>query len=136
MHRSPEAPYLHQIKIQLQASDFDELDHVNNVIYLNWVQKAAGSHWQTVAPESYRKKVYWVVLRHEIDYRKPILAGEIIAARTWVEEMRGVRSVRKVEIFSDTEIKARATTTWVMMDASSQRPMRINAELTELFLKS
>src|SRR5439155_1120943 len=68
----------------VEPGDIDDLGHVNNVVYLRWVQDVAAAHWEaTIAPEE-RVDVAWVVLRHEIDYQHPAVLGDQVVARTWV----------------------------------------------------
>ena len=75
-------------------ADIDENGHVNNVVYLRWVQEMAVAHWSSrIAPDQ-QALWAWVVLRHEIDYRRPLLPGEVAHARTWVGERRGPRFIR------------------------------------------
>jgi len=57
-------------------SDIDELGHVNNAVWVRWIQDMATSHWQAVASPEHIAAYIWVVTRHEIDYRGNIAAGE------------------------------------------------------------
>lgn len=84
--------------ISVTAADIDEMNHVNNVVYLRWVQDAAAAHWDALATEEMKHKYAWVVLRHEIDYKSPAKLGDPVSAQTWVSSREGVRSVRHVKI--------------------------------------
>src|SRR5688572_14196537 len=104
--------------INVHASDIDELGHVNNVVYVRYVQEVAAAHWNSVADELLRKKYLWVVLRHEIDYKNPAFVNENIKASTWVGEHHGARFERFVKLVSEKsgKILAEAKTSWCMLD--------------------
>lgn len=65
-----------ELEILVSAADIDELNHVNNVVYVQWVQDAAKAHWETKAPKEVLDKYIWMVLRHEIDYLSQALLGD------------------------------------------------------------
>lgn len=123
--------YLHSIKVV--EADIDDLNHVNNIVYLRYVQEAAGSHWHTVVPEELSAQVIWVVRRHEIDYLKPAFLGDEITVKTWVDNFTGVTSDRHCEILRGNEVLARSRTLWVSLDANTKRPKRIGEEIASLF---
>lgn len=117
----------------MQPEDIDELGHVNNVVYLRWVQDASAAHWQVLSTEEIRKTFAWVVSRHEIDYKASALPGDELHAETWVGETEGVRSVRYVNIVNSSgKVLAAARTTWVLIDAVSGRPRRIEGEISDM----
>ena len=124
-------------EIKIPASAIDELQHVNNVVYLEWVQKISAEHWQKTIPEEVRKQMFWVVLNHNISYENPAFEGEILILKTWVKEMKGVKSVRKVEIRRkrDEKIIVKAETLWCLIDAKTKRPKRISSEIIKAFIK-
>ena len=69
----------YELPIEILPEHIDQLGHVNNVVYLRWVQDAAIAHWSAAAPENEQEKLLWVVTRHEIDYKRPALPGDKIA---------------------------------------------------------
>jgi len=79
-----ETPVRYERMFHVAAADIDELDHVNNVVYLRWVQDVAVAHWESATSPAERAEIAWVVLRHEIDYKHPALPGDQVIARTWV----------------------------------------------------
>lgn len=125
-----------EIEIVVKKDDIDHLGHVNNAVYLKYVQEAAQAHWDNNAHEEIKKKYYWVVLRHEADYYKPAFEGDIIEAKTWVESMEGVKSIRKVNLYCNNKLIAAAKTTWCLMDLKNKKPTRITEELKEIFKES
>jgi acyl-CoA thioester hydrolase len=119
----------------VHPNEIDGMGHVNNVVYLKWVQDAAEAHWKTKAPAEVLSKYSWVVLRHEIDYLSPAFEGQIIVATTWVESHAGVRSDRIVHLINkeSQKILAKAKTTWCLLDAQTQRPKRIEEDIASVF---
>ena len=120
--------------IQPEAADFDVNGHVNNVVYVRWVQEAATLHWRARMDEREQACWAWVVLRHEIDYRRPLLPGETAQVRTWVGPYRGARFIRYVRIDGpDGEVSAQATSDWCLIDIESRRPARVPGWMAERF---
>lgn len=121
--------------ITVQPEDIDALGHVNNVVYVRWVQEAAEAHWNAKGPETVKTKYNWVVLRHEIDYLRPALPGQTLTATTWVERFQGVKSDRIVHLaMADTgTLLCKAKTTWCLLDARTARPKRIENDITDVF---
>lgn len=124
-----------ELAIPVQAEDIDELGHVNNVHYLRWVQQVAEAHWRRIAPPEDQQRLVWVVLRHEIDYRRPALAGDGLIARTWVGSATRLSFERHTRILraTDREVLAVARTLWCPIDRRSHRPTRISPAARALF---
>lgn len=118
-----------------QTADIDELGHVNNAVYLVWAQDVAVSHWRTVAGEDLKRKYIWVALRHEIDYRDEVKAGETVEIRTWLGRAAGPRYERHVDIRKPgaSRFSARVKTDWCLIDAETRKPKRVGAEIFEPF---
>ena len=116
--------------------DIDALGHVNNVVYLQWVQDVAVSHWEHAATPEQRRQTAWVAIRHEIDYKAPAFARDEVVAQTWVEKWTGATSERHTEIMrpADGKLLARARSVWCAVDPTSQRPRRVDTGLRERFL--
>jgi acyl-CoA thioester hydrolase len=126
---------MYQLAVCVEESDIDALGHVNNVIYLRWVQDVAAAHWRFLAPEDEQAGLVWVVTRHEIDYKSAAVLGDEIVVRTWVGEAEGLRFDRHTEVLrkSDGKLLARARTVWCPIDAKTGRPRRVSATVRELF---
>lgn len=114
----------------------DEMGHVNNAVWVQWLQEVATRHWQAVAPPDHIEAYVWVVNRHEIDYRGNVQAGAVVTAKTWVgESPRGARFDRFVEFTGpDGKVKVSAKSTWVIVDRVSGRILRIPPEVAAPFL--
>jgi len=130
----PDRPYF-SLSLTAAPEDIDELGHVNNAVYLRWIQAVAVAHWQASARAEDRDRYIWVVSRHEIDYRAPTLLGEQLIATTWVGTPSGARFDRHVEIVgSDGRLRCKALTIWALLDAQSRRLVRVPAEVAAPFL--
>ena len=116
----------------------DVMGHVNNAVWVQWVQDMATAHWEAVADPAHVQAFVWLVTRHEIDYRGNVGAGETVTGETWISEPpKGARFWRNVRFTgADQKIKVEAKTSWAIIDRASQRPVRVPAELAALFLKT
>ncbi len=134
-HLSPIPPF--ELDIRIKAEDIDELGHVNNVVYLSWVQDVAIAHWAFLTTPAHRERLVWVALRHEIDYVAQAVLGEAILARTWTGMARGLRFARHTEIIrvNDGKQLAKAVTQWCPLDRASGRPSRLPTEIAAFFAK-
>jgi acyl-CoA thioester hydrolase len=126
-------PY--ELPIDVQPEDIDELGHVNNVTYLRWVQEAATAHWRAVATPADQEQLYWVVVRHEIDYLHPAMPGDRIVARTWVGTATRIKFDRHTELLRERDRKplARARTVWCPIDARTGKPTAVSADVRAVF---
>jgi acyl-CoA thioester hydrolase len=117
-------------------ADIDELGHVNNAVWVKWIQDIAVAHWNSIATAEQRDAMIWVVTRHEIDYRGNVAAGETVTAETWVSDTpRGARFDRHVRFTgSDGKVKVQALTTWALIDRATGRLMRVRPEIAAPFL--
>ncbi|ANC86663.1 thioesterase [Sphingomonas sp. NIC1] len=124
--------------ITAAAEDIDELGHVNNAVWVRWIQDIAVAHWDAVAPAEHRETMIWVVTRHEIDYRGNVVAGETVTGETWVPEPpKGARFDRHVRfIGADGKVKVEAVTTWALLERATGRLMRVRPEVAAPFLAS
>ncbi|WP_066833305.1 acyl-CoA thioesterase [Rufibacter ruber] len=122
------------IEIRVTPQEIDALGHVNNVVYLRWVQEVSAAHWAQVAPPRVQEKFLWVVLRHEIDFHKPAFLQDTVTGYTWVGEHQGAKFERFVSLYRTAtgELLAAAKTVWCLLDAQTLRPRRIEQELLRL----
>jgi acyl-CoA thioester hydrolase len=126
-------PY--EMAIAVQAADIDQQNHVNNTVYVRWIQEIATEHWNATAPVPARDEIGWVVLRHEIDYKSPLCLGDQIVLRTWVGKATRVTFERFVEILrqNDRKLMASARTLWVPINPETAKPIRVPPEVRERF---
>jgi acyl-CoA thioester hydrolase len=121
--------------IVVLPEDIDLFDHVNNVVYVRWVQEVSTAHWVAAATDAQKAAIGWIVVRHEIDYLNPARLGDEIVGRTWVGTAQKYLFERHVEIVRvrDQQVLARARSMWCPIDLRSRRLTRVGAEIYERF---
>ena len=119
--------------ITVKETEIDSLNHVNNVVYLQWINDVSALHWKMLSNDEINSKYIWVAVRHEIDYIKPAFLNENITIKTWIATLKGVKSIRNVEIYRKDQLLAKSKTTWVLLDAKTQKITRIPKEIEMLF---
>jgi acyl-CoA thioester hydrolase len=126
-----------EMTVWVLPSDIDEQNHVNNTVYLRWVQDVATAHWRALASAEAQAAIRWVVLRHEIDYKSPACVGDQILLRTWVGAASRLKFERFTEIrrSTDQQLLAQARTLWVPIDTRTGKPTRVSAEVRARFSK-
>ena len=124
-----------EMELTAGPEHIDELGHVNNAIWVQWIQQVAIAHWEAVAEPAHKDAYYWVVVRHEIDYLRPAHEGDHILARTWIGDVpQGARSDRYMEFAgADGKPCVRAKTQWAIIDKSLGRPIRVPPEVLAPF---
>ena len=116
-------------------ADIDELGHVNNAVWVQWIQTLATDHWQAAATVEHIAAYVWVVIRHEIDYLGNLQDGESVTARTWVADAPvGAKFDRYAEFTKDGRAVVRAKTTWAVLDRASGRLIRVPKDVPGRFL--
>jgi len=129
------SPARFEMIVSVLPGDIDEQNHVNNTVYLRWVQEVATAHWQAIASSEAQKGIGWVVLRHEIDYKAPACLGDDVVLRTWVGKATRLTFERFTEILrsNDSQLLSTARTLWCPINAQTGRPVRVSAEVREQF---
>jgi acyl-CoA thioester hydrolase len=125
-----------EMTVTAAREHIDELGHVNNAVWVQWIQQVAVAHWDSVAAAEHKHAYFWVVVRHEIDYLRAAAEGDRIVARTWVGDApHGARFDRHMEFAGpDGKVCVRATTQWAIIDKALGRPIRVPAEVIAPFL--
>jgi acyl-CoA thioester hydrolase len=127
--------YCHEFTVPDDAAD--ENGHVNNVVYVQWMQDVAVLHSDATGGTRAMRAVggTWVVRSHKVEYLRPAFAGDRIQALTWVVNFRRVRSLRQYKFVRpvDNTIVAKGETDWVFVDAQTGRPRTIPDDVTGAF---
>ncbi|MGD9720572.1 MAG: acyl-CoA thioesterase [Pirellulales bacterium] len=131
-------PAIYEHFIAVAPAEIDELGHVNNLVYLAWMQAAALAHsaaqgWPT--DRYHALGLGWVVRSHQIKYLQPAYLHDRIMVRTWVSGMKRVSSTRDYRILRahDQAVLAAASTEWAFVDLGTGTVKRIPAELVDSF---
>ena len=120
-----------ELPLEVRPEHIDENGHVNNVVYVGWLQDVGTAHWNARFDDETRARWSWIALRHEIDYLSAIAPDATgVVARTWVGDPQGPRFNRYVRI-EDAEgrLCAQGLSEWCLVDAQTLRPARIPAEM-------
>ena len=120
----------------IPKDSIDENGHVNNVAYVQWMQDIAVEHYASIGGiEAQGNDATWVVREHKVEYFLPAFEGEEIEIRTWVENIRRVRSLRKYEFVrkSDNKLLVKGETDWVFVDVKTGAPRAVPNEVINVF---
>lgn len=114
------------VPLTVADADIDENGHVNNVVYVRWLQDVGTAHWNARFDAETRARWSWVASRHEVDYFRALPPGSAPVARTWVGDPQGARFNRYVRIENEQgQVCAQGLTEWVLVDSRTMRPARI-----------
>lgn len=129
-------PEIYEKTLVVEKKHLDKQKHVNNVQYVQWVQDVAEEHWEKRATAEQVEKYIWVVVKHEINYKKEAFLGDNISLQTYVGKATHVTSVRHVIIKNadNGKLLAEAKTTWCLLDAETKKPSKISDQLKRVFL--
>ena len=125
----------YEMEISIKPSDIDLMGHVNNIVYLQWVQDAAVAHWYALATEAQKNSLLWVVVKHEIEYERPAYEGDEVIARTWVGNAarRGFERYTDLLRKSDRKLLAKAMTLWSPVDIHTRKSVKVGPDVYERF---
>jgi acyl-CoA thioester hydrolase len=121
-----------ELKIKVTSEYIDDLNHVNNVVYVQWMDQVAFEHWEFLTQNNPLPQYIWVVLKHEVDYLKQAVLGDIITIKTWVGETKGFKSERLMEFYKNNQLLVKAKTVWGMLDAENYKPSRIRENVLKV----
>jgi acyl-CoA thioester hydrolase len=124
-------------RFTVPAAAMDQNGHVNNVVYIQWMQEAAIRHSEACGGTAAMRALgcTWVVRSHQIEYLSPAFANDTIEAATWVVNFRRVRSLRRYRFSrpADARLLAEGSTDWVFVDAATGRPRAIPVSVSACF---
>lgn len=120
--------------VGIRPGDIDHMGHVNNSVYLKWVQDAVVKFWETVAPPEAVARHLWIALAHEIQYRRPTFLDDVVVADVIAERVAGARAMFTTVIMRGEEVLAEVKSTWCCLDAVTKRPARLASDVAARFL--
>lgn len=124
--------YRHSIGIE--PADIDHMGHVNNSVYLKWVQEAVVRYWEKVAPSEAVARHLWVALKHEIEFRRPTFLDDVVVADVIAEQVQGAKALFTTVIRRGEDVLAEVKSTWCCLDAQSLRPARLAKDVVSRFV--
>ncbi len=122
--------------IIVNNSHLDDVGHVNNVVYLEFVQDIAREHWQIKSNPEFDTKYFWVVLEHNLKYKRQAFLNDELLVRTFVERNEGAKSFRHVEFLIQDKLTVSAVSTWCLINRANNRPTRVPDEVDDMFFKN
>lgn len=131
-------PQIFQQTVIVKPEHLDEMDHVNNVQYLQWVQDIAKAHWNEAADPLWLDQYIWVALNHYIEYKKPALLKDELLIQTHVQEFSGPKCHRLVRMTNTAtqQLVVQSSTWWCMLDKATSKPVRIMDDMVTAFSES
>jgi acyl-CoA thioester hydrolase len=120
--------------VAIQPADIDHMGHVNNSVYLKWVQDAVVDYWQSVAPPDAVARHLWVALKHEITYLKPTFLQDNVVAEVIAEKVEGARAFFTTVLRRGEDVLSEIHSCWCCLDAATQRPARLARKIATRFL--
>ncbi|MDR3538428.1 MAG: thioesterase family protein [Acetobacteraceae bacterium] len=131
---SLQPPQTDEYDIDVAQEDIDEMGHVNNAVYLKWVQAAVLRHWNRLAPKEVVAAHRWVALKHEISYRHPAFLNDHVVVKVFLEKLLGARAFYKTMIKHGDDVLAEVKSCWCCLDAVTQKPVRLAHDTVARFL--
>ena len=120
--------------IGIEPADIDHMGHVNNSVYLRWVQEAVIGYWEKVAPTDAVAAHLWVALKHEITYRRPAFLDDVVVADVFAEGVQGARAFFSTVIKRGEDVVAEVSSSWCCLDAATRRPARLAKDVVRRFV--
>ncbi|MDL2339880.1 MAG: thioesterase family protein [Pseudomonadota bacterium] len=120
--------------IGIVPADIDHMGHVNNSVYLKWVQDAVVRFWETVAPADAVTRHLWVALQHQITYRRPAFLDDLVVADVVAESVAGAKAMFTTVIMRGEDVLAEVKSTWCCLDSVSHRPARLARDIVARFI--
>lgn len=123
----------------VQPSDIDELNHVNNIKYVEWIQEVSTAHWYAKTKSLPMSSDYlWVVANHFIEYRASALINDELIIETFVEGFEKAYSFRRVNVRlkKNDKLVMTSLTKWCMIHSETKRISRVTPEIKDLFINS
>ena len=119
----------HIYRCPLRWADMDAYGHVNNVVFLRYLEEARIDFLFRPDKDFQQGSV---VARHEIDYKRQLVhRHHPVDIELWVSQIRAASFTITYEVKDDDLVYVRASTVVVPFDFEAQRPRRITAEERE-----
>ena len=126
------------LRIKVKPEHIDVLGHVNNVVYVQWMQDVASAHIETlgVGLDQYLEmKHAMVAVEHHVQYRKAAMLDDDVILRTWLYEINALYSFRQYAFFNakDQSLLFTGNTKWACIEIASGRPKRMSPTFIQAY---
>ncbi|MGE8558921.1 MULTISPECIES: acyl-CoA thioesterase [unclassified Acinetobacter] len=126
------------LEITVQAKDIDSLGHVNNVVYMHWMQDVATAHIDALGlgvKQYLELKHAMVAVEHHVQYRKAAFEGEKIVLRTWLDDVNALYSFRQYVFYRphDQSVLFMGNTKWACVEIATGRPKRMSPTFIQAY---
>jgi acyl-CoA thioester hydrolase len=121
-------------ELDVTVGDIDEMGHVNNAVYLTWVQAAVLCHWRRFAPKDVADARLWVALKHEISYLHPAFLNDHVVVRAALQKQLGARAFYRTAINRGGDVLAEVESCWCCLDSVTRKPVRLTRDIVARFL--
>jgi acyl-CoA thioester hydrolase len=132
--RSRFEAFMFRHPVSIDPADIDHMGHVNNAVYLKWVQEAVVDYWQSVAPPDAVGRHLWVALKHEITYLRPTFLQDTVVAEVIAEKVEGARAFFRTVLKRGEEVLSEIQSSWCCLDAATRRPARLARDVVGRFV--
>lgn len=126
------------LEIQVQEAHIDQLGHVNNVVYMQWMQDVATQHIDALGlglKQYLELKHAMVAVEHHVQYRKATFLGQTLILRTWLDDLNALYSSRQYVFYrpSDQTVVFVAKTKWACVEIATGKPKRLSPSFTQAY---
>ena len=122
--------------VAILPDDIDQMGHVNNAVYLKWVQEAVVDYWRSVAPPEAVAQHLWVALKHEITFLRPTFLQDVVVAEVIADKVEGARAMFTTVVRRGEDVLSEIKSSWCCLDAVTKRPARLARDVVGRFLPS
>ena len=129
-------PNTYEYEVYVAANEIDEMGHVNNAVYLTWVQAAVLRHWRRLAPKEVAAAHLWVALKHEISYLRPAVLDDHIVVKVVLQKLQGARAFYKTIINKGDDVLVEVESCLCCLDSATRKPVRLARDIVARFLPS
>ncbi|WOE31625.1 MULTISPECIES: thioesterase family protein [unclassified Acinetobacter] len=126
------------LSIVVEPQHIDILGHVNNVVYVSWMQDVASAHIEALGlglQQYIALKHAMVAVEHHVQYRKAALVNDEIVLRTWLDDLNALYLSRQYVFYraKDQTILFVANTKWACVEIATGRAKRMSPSFTQAY---
>ena len=129
------SPFTHRLEVRFR--DCDPMGHVNNAVYLTYLEQTRFAHWRTLwgfgTPQTPTGMPGVILARVECDYRRSAKYGDMLDVRLTVAELGRTSFKYEYEIVdAEGRVVVSAKSVQVMYDYAAEKPVPIPDDIRAL----